>query len=111
MYKFNERCRFYGGMSLVPAGPASKDDEEGAQALSATRDDVVRNLVDQGDGALEPRTDDAVDGFEIRLDERPDFFEGHRSWEQGVAGSIHIEPHILADAGGGENGEGGRPCS
>jgi hypothetical protein len=41
------------------------------------------------------------------LDERPYFFEGHRYWEQGVAGGIHNEPHILADAGAGENGEGG----
>jgi hypothetical protein len=98
-------------MSFVSAGPAGEDDEEGAQAFTATGDDVVRNLVDQGDGALEARADDAVDGFEIRLNERPDFFEGHRHWEQSVTGGIHNEPHILADAGGGENGEGGRVCS
>ena len=56
------------------AGPAGQDDEEGAQALPAAGDDVVRDLVHQGDGAFEPRPDHAVDGFEIRLDERPDFF-------------------------------------
>jgi hypothetical protein len=41
------------------------------------------------------------------LNQRPDFFEGHCSWKQGVTGGIHDEPYILADAGGGENAEGG----
>src|ERR1700754_3118487 len=103
MDEFDESSRFDDGMTVTSAGPADQNDEEGAQALPATRDDVVRYLVHKGDGALEPRTDYAVDGFEVQLNQRPDFFEGHCSWKQGVTGGIHDEPYILADAGGGEN--------
>jgi hypothetical protein len=68
---------------------------------------VVRDLIYQGNRTFETCADDAVDGFEVRLDERPNFFEGHRYWKDCVAGGIHNEPHILADAGAGENGDGG----
>jgi hypothetical protein len=94
-------------MSFVSAGSADQDDQQWAQSLTTPCDDVVRDLVNQGYRTFETGPDDAVDGFEIRLDERSDRFEGHRHWEHGVAGGIHDEPYILADAGAGENGEGG----
>jgi hypothetical protein len=72
--EFDERSRFNDGMAVASAGPADQDDEEGAQTLPATGDDVFGYLVNQGDGAFEPRPDYAVDGFEIRLNECPDFF-------------------------------------
>jgi len=107
MDEFDESGGFDDGMPVTPAGPADQDHQKGAQTLPATRDDVVRYLVNQGDGALEPGSDYTVDGLEVRLNQRPDFFEGHCSWKQGVTGGIHDEPYILADAGGGENGDGG----
>jgi hypothetical protein len=107
MNEFNERSCLDDSMAVVPTGSADQDDEQGAQPLAATCDDVVRDLVNEGYRTFEPGPDDAVDGFEIRLDQAPDFFEGHCHWEQSVAGGIHDEPHILADAGAGENGERG----
>ena len=108
MNEFNEGSRFYNSVPVIPAGPAGQDHHQGPQALTATGNDVVRDLVYQGDGTFEAGTDYTVNAFEVRSDQRPDFFEGHCSWEQSVAGGIHDEPHILADAGAGENGEGAK---
>src|SRR5690349_7339784 len=104
MNELNERSGFHNSVPIVPAGPASQDHHQGSQALAATGNDVVRDLVDQGYGTFEPGADYAINAFEVRSDQCPDFFEGHCSWEQSVAGGIHDEPHILADAGAGENG-------
>jgi len=106
MNKFDERSGFNDGVPVVAAGPAAQDHHQGAQTFTATGDNVVRHLVNERDRTFQSGADYAVYAFEVRSDERPDFFEGHCSWEQGVAGGIHDEPHILADAGPGENGNG-----
>jgi hypothetical protein len=87
--EFNERGRFDDGMSFVSTGSADQDDQQWAQSLAAACDDVIRDLIHQGNGTLETCTDHAVDGFEVRLNERPNFFEGHRDWKDCVAGGIH----------------------
>ena len=106
MNKFNERSCLEDSMSLVSTGSADQYDQQWAQPLAAACDDVVRDLVNQGHRAFEACSDYAVDGLEVRLDERPYFFEGHRYRKDCVAGGIHNEPHILADADPGENGAG-----
>jgi hypothetical protein len=106
MDKFDESGRLDDCMAFVAAGSADEDYQEGAEALTAARNNVFCDLVHQRYRALEARADDAIDGLEVRLDERAYLFESHCYGEDGVAGGIHGEPHILADAGVRENGAG-----
>ena len=65
--------------ALVAAGPPGQHHQQRPQALAAAGDDVLGDLVDQRNGALQARADDGVDGVEVRLDERADLFQGHRT--------------------------------
>ena len=53
------------GGAVGSAGAAGEHDQQRPQALAAAGNDVLGDLVHQGNGALEPRADDAVDGFQI----------------------------------------------
>src|SRR5260370_16480086 len=99
MNEFDEGGRLDDRISLMTAGSPDQDHQQRAQALAAAGDDVVRDLVHQRNRAFQTRADDAIDGFEVRLDERAYFFEVHRYWEDCGAGGIHGEPRILADTG------------
>jgi hypothetical protein len=89
MDEFDESGRFDNCMPLMAASSPDENYEQRAQALAAAGDDVVRDLVHQWHRAFQTRADDAIDGFEVRLDERAYFFEVHRYWEDSVAGGIH----------------------
>jgi hypothetical protein len=107
MDEFDESGRFDDCIPLVAASSPDENYQQRAQALAAAGDDVVRDLVHQWNRAFQTRADDAIDGFEVRLDERAYFFEVHRYWENSVAGGIHGEPCILADTSVRRNGAGG----
>src|SRR5579872_4848752 len=61
----------------VSAGAAGQHDQQRAQPLAAPGNDVLGDLVHQRDGALQPGADHLIDGAEVRLDERADFFQCH----------------------------------
>ena len=77
MDELDESRRLDMSLGPVSAGAAGEDDEQWTQPFAAPGDDVLRNLVHQGDGALQPGADHLVDGSQVRLDERTYFFQSH----------------------------------
>ena len=77
MDEFDESRRLDMRVRPVPAGAPGQHDQQRPQPLAAPGDDVLGDLVDERDGALQARADHLVHGAEVGLDERADFFEGH----------------------------------
>jgi hypothetical protein len=77
MDEFNERRGFDMRLRGLPTGPSGEHDQERPQALAASRDDVRRDLVNEGYTALQASADHGVNVFEVALDQGTDFIEAH----------------------------------
>src|SRR5262245_55816693 len=93
-------------VASVTASPSHQDHQKRAQPLATTGNDVIRDLVYERYRTFQSRANNAIDGLEVRSDQRAYFFERHRYREDCVGGGTHGEPCILADAGVRENGDG-----
>src|SRR6202035_2241824 len=77
MNKLNERRRLDMRGRGLAARSASEGNQQGSQALTATRDDMFCHLIHEGDRALQARPDHRVDGVEVALHQGADLIERH----------------------------------
>src|SRR6059058_4245275 len=102
MDELDERGSLDMGGALMPAGARREHHQQRPQALAATGDDVLGDLVNQRHGTLQARANDPVYRVEVGLYQRANLFQGH--WQEGGVflgrvGALE-RPGIVADRGG-----------
>jgi hypothetical protein len=76
--EFDESGGFDMGMAVVSAGTAGEYDQQGAEAFATAGDDVLGDLVDERDGALQARADDLIDAEEVWANQGSNVIQSHR---------------------------------
>ncbi len=65
-------------LALVSAGTAGEHDQQWAQPLATPGDDVLGDLVDERNRALQAGANHSVDGSEVAPNEGADVIQSHR---------------------------------